>query len=209
MDSIIFDVDGTLWDTTHVVADAWNEIISSETSLDLHITPDILRTLFGKTMPDIAAIVFAGETLENQLRLIDLCCQQEHKVLLEKNAPLYPDLETVLPALASRYPLFLVSNCQAGYIETFLSCTGFSPYITDHLCPGDTGNPKRDNILEIIKRHNLQSPVYVGDTLGDYQAVKEADPSMPFVFASYGFGTVENPDFTINTPSDLLSLFNS
>ena len=40
MDSIIFDVDGTLWDTTHVVADAWNEVIRSETSLDLYITPE-------------------------------------------------------------------------------------------------------------------------------------------------------------------------
>lgn len=61
MDSIIFDVDGTLWDTTHVVADAWNEVVRSETSLDLSITPQKLKTLFGKTMPDIAAILFPEE----------------------------------------------------------------------------------------------------------------------------------------------------
>ncbi|MGI6007786.1 MAG: HAD family hydrolase [Ruminococcus sp.] len=207
MDSIIFDVDGTLWDTTHVVADAWNEVIHSETSLDLHITPEKLRALFGRTMPDIASIIFPEEPLEEQLRLIDLCCQQEHIVLRKKNAPLYPNLAAVLPELARRYPLFLVSNCQAGYIETFLDCTGFSPYIKDHLCPGDTGRGKKENILEIIKRHNLQSPVYVGDTDGDYQAVKGADPSIPFVFAAYGFGKVTDPDYTITTPADLLKLF--
>ena len=30
IDSIIFDVDGTLWDSTDVVADAWNQIIEKD-----------------------------------------------------------------------------------------------------------------------------------------------------------------------------------
>lgn len=206
MDSIIFDVDGTLWDTTHVVADAWNEVVRSETSLDLSITPQKLKTLFGKTMPDIAAILFPEEPKENQLRLIDLCCQREEEALRKKSGALYPQLESVLTQLAARLPLFLVSNCQAGYIETFLDCTGFAPYITDHLCPGDTGEGKAENIREIIRRHHLNSPVYVGDTDGDYQAVKSAGDSIPFIFASYGFGFVENPDYVITCPADLLSL---
>lgn len=206
MDSIIFDVDGTLWDTTHVVADAWNEVVRSETSLDLSITPQKLKTLFGKTMPDIAAILFPEEPKENQLRLIDLCCQREEEALRKKSGALYPQLESVLTQLAARLPLFLVSNCQAGYIETFLDCTGFAPYITDHLCPGDTGEGKAENIREIIRRHHLKSPVYVGDTNGDYQAVKSAGDSIPFIFASYGFGFVENPDYVITCPADLLSL---
>lgn len=206
MDSIIFDVDGTLWDTTHVVADAWNEVVRSETSLDLSITPQKLKTLFGKTMPDIAAILFPEEPKENQLRLIDLCCQREEEALRKKSGALYPQLESVLTQLAARLPLFLVSNCQAGYIETFLDCTGFAPYITDHLCPGDTGEGKAENIREIIRRHHLESPVYVGDTDGDYQAVKSAGDSIPFIFASYGFGFVENPDYVITCPADLLSL---
>lgn len=206
MDSIIFDVDGTLWDTTHVVADAWNEVVRSETSLDLSITPQKLKTLFGKTMPDIAAILFPEEPKENQLRLIDLCCQREEEALRKKSGALYPQLESVLTQLAARLPLFLVSNCQAGYIETFLDCTGFAPYITDHLCPGDTGEGKAENIREIIRCHHLKSPVYVGDTDGDYQAVKSAGDSIPFIFASYGFGFVENPDYVITCPADLLSL---
>ena len=206
MDSIIFDVDGTLWDTTHVVADAWNEVVRSETSLDLSITPQKLKTLFGKTMPDIAAILFPEEPKENQLRLIDLCCQREEEALRKKSGALYPQLESVLTQLAARLPLFLVSNCQAGYIETFLDCTGFAPYITDHLCPGDTGEGKAENIREIIRRHHLKSPVYVGDTDGDYQAVKSAGDSIPFIFASYGFGFVENPDYVITCTADLLSL---
>ena len=89
---------------------------------------------------------------------------ERREALRKKSGALYPQLESVLTQLAARLPLFLVSNCQAGYIETFLDCTGFAPYITDHLCPGDTGEGKAENIREIIRRHHLKSPVYVGDT---------------------------------------------
>ena len=44
-----------------------------------------------------------------------------------------------------------------------------------------------------------------GDTFGDYQACQEAE--VPFVFASYGFGQVDTPDYVIEKPMDLLTLF--
>ncbi|MCH1978219.1 HAD family hydrolase [Lawsonibacter sp. OA9] len=206
-DSIILDVDGTLWDSTEIVARAWMEVLAKNTSLNLTITPDLLKSVFGRTLPDIAGIIFSEETRERQLELIDMCCKYEHELLRKYGAPLYPAWPQVLKILSARYPLFLVSNCEAGYIETFLECTGFGCYIKDHLCPGDTGNAKADNIREIIHRHDLKSPVYVGDTAGDYKAVKEAGPQIPFVFASYGFGKVENPDYIIQSPLDLTHLF--
>ena len=165
--------------------------------------------MFGRTLPDIASILFSDETPDRQLELIDMCCEHEHELLRKYGAPLYPAWSQVFEILSGRYPLFLVSNCEAGYIETFLECTGFGCYIKDHLCPGDTGNAKADNILEIIRRHDLKVPAYVGDTAGDYRAVKEAGPQIPFVFASYGFGEVENPDYIIHSPLDLTNLFDS
>ena len=35
MDGIIFDVDGTLWDSTDTVAESWNTAIRENSSLDL------------------------------------------------------------------------------------------------------------------------------------------------------------------------------
>ena len=40
----------------------------------------------------------------------------------------------------------------------------------------------------IAERNHLKHPVYVGDTIGDYNACQEA--GVPFVFAAYGFGEV-------------------
>lgn len=204
MDSMIFDVDGTLWDATGIVADAWTQCLRRVYDPQMTITSGQLRGLFGKLLPDIAASLFPKESQKRQQELIERCCEEEHKALLAASqAPIYPGLQDTLQVLSEKYKLFIVSNCQAGYIEVFLECTGFSRYFEGHLCPGDTGRPKGENIREIIRRHRLESPVYIGDTMGDCQASREA--GIPFVYASYGYGQVDCPDFTISQISDLVS----
>lgn len=206
MDSMIFDVDGTLWDATEIVAAAWTKALRRVYDPQMTVTAGQLRGLFGKLLPDIAARLFPQESEKRQQELIELCCAQEHQALLEAaKVPLYPGLEDTLQVLSEKYKLFIVSNCQAGYIEVFLKCTGFSGYFQDHLCPGDTGHPKGENIREIIRRHHLKDPVYIGDTIGDFRAAREA--GIPFVHAAYGYGQVEAPDFVIHRISDLLQLF--
>lgn len=205
MDSIIFDVDGTLWDATPVVADAWRDLIHKEYDPDMEMNDTVLKGQFGKLLPDIARALFPKASPKRQSELLDMCIEVEHEALLATPPEPYPELEKVLQLLSPKYKLYIVSNCQAGYIEVFLKATGLGAYFEDHLCPGDTGNAKAANISEIVQKHNLQSAVYVGDTLGDYAATKEA--GLPFVFADYGFGSVDEPDYTISKLMDLTTLF--
>lgn len=167
MDSIIFDVDGTLWDSTEIVAEAWSNYLTNTEHMDTDVSSRRLMGLFGQLLPDIAKALFPELPESEQLRIIDGCCQAEHEALLRKCAPLYPQLEETLDTLSHRFPLFIVSNCQAGYIEVFLKATGFGHYFKGHLCPGDTGMAKADNIMKIRDDFNLKDPVYVGDTLGE------------------------------------------
>lgn len=102
MDSIIFDLDGTLWDSTEACANAWTRIIQKETDLDLVITSEKLKQLFGRLLPDIAKIIFPDCPTERQLELIDMCCEEEHRALLAKCAPLYPALEETLKKLTKQ-----------------------------------------------------------------------------------------------------------
>lgn len=204
MDSIIFDVDGTLWDSTHVIAKAWDKLVKEQYDSNMNITSDVLKSHFGKTLPNIAKALFVNFPEEKQLSFIQECCDAEHKALLETPPQVYEGLAITLEQLALKYPLYIVSNCQAGYIEVFLEATGLGTFFKDHLCPGDTGLEKADNIKTIIQRNHLKNPVYIGDTLGDQNAAKEAN--VPFIFASYGFGHVENPDYIIHKPTDLLTI---
>lgn len=53
MKNIIFDVDGTLWDSTDVVADSWNAAIRDTVGIEANLDGDRLKQLFGKTMDEI------------------------------------------------------------------------------------------------------------------------------------------------------------
>ncbi|MBU5480049.1 HAD family hydrolase [Blautia sp. MSJ-19] len=204
MDSIIFDVDGTLWDSTEIVATAWTAYLQNEEHLDITLTSARLMTLFGQPLSDIARQIFPDFPESEQLRLIDGCCQAEHDALLKECAPLYEDLEKMLQIMSQKYPLYIVSNSQSGYIEVFLQTSGLGKYFKGHLCNGDTGLDKGSNIRRIADTYSLKAPVYVGDTLGDYQACQKA--GVPFILAEYGFGEVSDPDARISKPMDLVKI---
>lgn len=205
IDSIIFDVDGTLWDCTATVAQAWTDMLKGEPDVRRVITGPELKKLFGKLLSEIGKILFPNCSQERLTQLLDKCYQAEEEALRRNPPQPYEGLEDTLKALSASYPLYIVSNCQAGYIECFLEATGMGKYFSGHLCPGDTGQAKAANIRTIVEENHLQSPVYVGDTMGDFEATQEA--GLPFVFASYGFGQVPAPDYSIRQFSDLTRLF--
>ena len=204
MDSIIFDVDGTLWDSTGIVAEAWSDYLIHTEHMDTDVSAKRLMGLFGQLLPDIAKALFPELPEAEQLRIIDGCCQAEHEALLKNCAPLYEDLENMLQIMSQKYPLYIVSNSQSGYIEVFLKTSGLGRYFKGHLCNGDTGLDKGSNIRQVADTYGLKAPVYVGDTFGDWQACQKA--GVPFVLAEYGFGEVPDPDARIRKPMDLIHI---
>ena len=146
MDAIIFDVDGTLWDSTPQVAIAWQMIAKNRKVPYEHITPERLHREFGKMMKDIAYSIFPDLSKEDALGVLKECMDYEVAYLLSHPPLPYDGVEQVFKYFNRKMPLFIVSNCQAGYIETFLETSDLSEYITCHLCPDDTGLNKAGNI---------------------------------------------------------------
>lgn len=118
------------------------------------------------------------------------CYKYENEYLSMHGGKLYPDLEDVWKQLGRDYDLYIVSNCQTGYIEAFLDFFGFRHYIKDMECYGNTGKNKGYNIRLVVERNQIKDPVYVGDIEGDYEASKEA--GVKFIHAAYGFGTIRD-----------------
>ena len=201
-DGVIFDVDGTIWDSTEVVQKAWNKAFREEGLTGYHITAQDLRGLFGLPMKAIMERVLPEEPEETRDRVAKKCFQYEHEFLAEEPGCVYDGLEEMLRALCTKYPLFIVSNCQAGYIELMMDKTGFAPYFKGHLCPADTGLLKADNIRRIADENGLRHPLYVGDTLLDESSSREAGAA--FAHAAYGFGTAKEPDLILHKPTDLV-----
>lgn len=203
-DGIIFDVDGTLWDSTDVVKDAWNRAFIDSGYDDPKITADRLKGLFGLPMADIIKDIFPEGTDEEVAKLTPVIYGNEDKYLDEFGGRLYPGIIETIAKLSEKVPVFIVSNCQEGYIELFMRKTGCEGLITDHLCPGDTGLLKADNIRKIVKDHGLSAPVYIGDTIMDRDACEEA--GCPFIYARYGFGEVTGAKYSVDSPEELIGM---
>ena len=107
----------------------------------------------------------------------------------------------MLEILSKKYYLYIVSNCQKGYIEAFLHAHHLEKYFKDIEMSGRTGKDKGHNILLLMERNHIQEAVYIGDTHGDQEASRFA--GIPFIFASYGFGNVTHPDKVIKSFKEL------
>jgi phosphoglycolate phosphatase len=154
---IIFDMDGTLWDSAANVAESWNLAIKQDGSVDKKLTEQDIQGVMGKTMDVIADILFPELEKEARMKLLDQCCSMENDYLREHGGVLYPKLEETLSALKEKYPLYIVSNCQSGYIEAFLDHYGFGKYFEDIECYGNNLKQKGDNIRLLADRNGTGS----------------------------------------------------
>lgn len=188
-ESIIFDLDGTLWDSSENVAASWEETVRSigdPLLKNVHITAEDIRGVMGMTMDEIAGKLFPMLTATRQYELLEMCTENENNYLASNGGKLFEGTEQTLSKLSETHRLFIVSNCQKGYIEAFFEYCGLERFFTDYLCWGDTGRPKSGTIRLLMERNKISSAVYVGDTAGDMKAALEA--GIPFVHAAYGFG---------------------
>jgi phosphoglycolate phosphatase len=198
---IIFDLDGTLWDSAKSVADSWNEVIETYKEINYRMTVEAMKGFMGKTIDEIAELFFYDVPAEKRREIMNKCCIREMEYLKSHGGVLYPKVEETLSELYSNYKLFIVSNCQVGYIEAFLESHSLGKYFSDYENPGRTGKPKGDNIKLVIERNNLSRALYIGDTQGDYNSTCAA--RIPFIHARYGFGKVEEPVPFVNGFSEI------
>lgn len=201
MNGIIFDLDGTLWDSSKQVSIAWNNAIIDYSEGKIKINDDFMKSIMGKTMDEIAMILFRDYPDLNVELIYNKCMEYELEYLMEHGAVLFPELENTLKILSEKYKLSIVSNCQKGYIETFIKHYGFEKYFTDTECFGNTLRDKAYNISLVVERTGCEKSVYVGDTEWDYKSTVKA--GIPFIHAKYGFGSVPEDVPFINSISEL------
>lgn len=185
-DSIIFDLDGTLWNASGSTAKGWSRIANS-LGLPVSITSDSIRSVSGLPFDECVESLFPGlsKTHPDLKSRLDLAEKEEVR---KSGGELYPGVVTLIPKLKEKYRLFIVSNCQEWYLKSFLEHSKLQPYFEDVLCFGQTNLSKSENIQELVRRNQLQKPIYVGDTQWDQHAAFFA--GVKFIFACYGFGAI-------------------
>src|SRR5690625_356873 len=204
-DSIIFDLDGTIWDTLDIVTETWNEALKIY-GLNKTMTTDAIQSVTGLPYDDLVKKLLPDLDQNLQREITEKTGELQFDYLRQHGGKLYDHVEETLAKLSQRYKLAIVSNCEKEYMEAFFEYHHeLQPYFVDFENPGRTGLTKSENIKLVMERSAFEHPVYVGDTLGDQQAAKGAD--IPFVYATYGFGTADQFDYQLDQFDQLLNLF--
>ncbi len=192
---VIFDMDGTVWDSSANVAKAWTVKVREAGYTDKTVTREDIQSVMGKPMDVIADTLFFYIPKGPERDKVRYSCENyENQYLRENGGVLYDGvLETWAKLKEMGYHIYIVSNCQEGYIESFLGYYQI-PYgheedlVEDIECYGNNLLQKDENIKLLAERNGLTAACYVGDIQSDYDATTKA--GLPFIHAKYGFGEI-------------------
>lgn len=202
-DGILFDLDGTLWDSTENVVRAWNTALE-KMGMERRMSVQEIMGTFGLPMTVIFEKLFPEAGKKRRVRIRETLLSEENAYIAEHGGILYEGVENTLKKLADSFPLAIVSNCQEGYIEAFLHAHRLEKYFRDYESFGRTGLLKADNIRLVADRNHLEHPVYVGDIQGDSDSAHQAGVRM--VWAAYGFGEVKDAEGVIHSFPELFDI---
>jgi len=188
IDSIFFDMDGTLWDGVESYAKGFNDFFEAG-NINRRLTANDLYAYMGLEEEQYLQVTLSEFPFAERKETYQQIINFQYSRIQSDGGILYDGVVEGLMRLSEKYKLFIVSNCPEFTIQYFMEWAGIKDSITDTMAHGMNFKSKHENIKLLIEKYNLQNPVYVGDTESDR---KQCDlVPIPFVYVDYGFGKVE------------------
>lgn len=205
-DSIIFDMDGTLWDPMEVYVEAWNTGLRNA-RVDKVMTPEQIKPLMGMEGKKVLSITLPEYSEDRQMEIYNGINEQRRKLIKSELGSLFDGMTEGLKTLSPKYKLFILSNCPEGIVKLFIERAQIGDFITDYVEYGMNFKPKSFNMDLLKERHNLKTPVYVGDTDGDREQSDIA--GVPFIFLSCGYGNTDKYAEKFGSFRDMVAYFDA
>ena len=201
--SIIFDLDGTLWEVIESTYKSAN-IIAKKYNLK-EISKDTICKVFGLNREESAKLYFPYMELNESTKLIDEIAVINIENLKNNGGNVYPNVKEILNKLVDKYDLYIVSNtAEIEYIKAFLKSSDTKDYFKNYIAASSLNISKADAIKKVIDDNKIEKAVYIGDTRIDLEAAYANN--IPFIQAKYGFGENLNTDYSINEINELLGI---
>jgi len=201
-DSLIFDMDGTLWDNVDSYVISWNRGLI-RTGYQKQVTRDDILGLMGKEARMMLDSILPDADKTTQDRLFEAVIDAYQELLPMMKPLIYDGVVQGLEQLAQKYRLFMLSNCEEGGLVNFMRHTRTTHLFLDYMEHGMNLQPKHHNLRLLMAKHGLKSPHYIGDT--DSDSHQSALAGVPFVMVTYGFGTTNRFHLKFDTFPQLVS----
>ncbi len=189
MKTIIFDIDGTIFDTKAGIIACINDVLKHygkepipENDTDKYIGPAIKDSLMKfNEFSEIAATEATREYREKYVAKY-----------VSDSTP-YDGLISLLKEIKDKgHKLCIATMKTRGQVEKLLDSFKISGLFDIVETAKDEGGYTKADMLNSINNRVADSEfLFVGDTNGDYKAALKAD--MPFIYAGYGYGEI--PDY--------------
>jgi phosphoglycolate phosphatase len=200
-DSLLFDIDGTLWNASPATADSWNMGLEA-LGIEKNVTASDIEHVAGKPFEECVETLLPHTTIQYP-QLLDTLNHYEEMLVRQVGGRCYPGVIDGIIQLAQHYPIFLISNCLTWYLDNFIQFSHLGPSIKDSDCYGVSRVTKREMMKNMVTKHALKQPVYIGDTRGDAEAAKGA--GIDFIHMTYGFGADIPCTFSCATFAELVT----
>ena len=199
-DMIIFDMDGTLWDTTDITFEASN-IIAQEYDEVKEVNIDLIKSIMGLSLENVARKMMPYLSLDKAIYYVKLRIDKTNELLNEKGGSTYYGVISTIKKLSKNHKLGIITNNFDEYAKVFITSNNLEDCFTDYIGTATYNITKTEAIRRMVERNNIKTACYVGDINKDMEAAIDAQTT--FIHAKYGFDPSLRSDLYIDNFSEL------
>ena len=195
--NIVFDLDGTLWQTKKSYIYAYQKLCEKYHKTPTNGFDDVLNYM-GVKVDYLLKDLFPE--IVNQTEIIKEAVNYSIEYIINNpNDTCYDGVFELLKKLSEDYKIYIISNCPNEYVKTFFKVSKTEKFISDFYTI-ELG--EKSSHLEKISNNYLDKTIFIGDDYEDYSQIVNHQ-CIYFVYAKYGYKTSNVYDYSINNLNEL------
>ncbi|MGE7687358.1 HAD hydrolase-like protein [Peribacillus simplex] len=209
--AIIFDMDGTLFQTNLILEPALEEtfdVLRKENLWDTKTPIEQYRQIMGVPLPVVWKTLCPNHSLEIRVKSNEIFHKKLIELIQAQKGSLYADVERTLNELSKKYPLFIASNGQIEYLQAIVETYNLDRFIQNTYSIQLIRSGHKSDLVQMVKNKNQIGNGYVvGDRSSDISAAK--DNELIAVGVNFDFAQedeLKQADFVVNNFKEILEL---
>jgi phosphoglycolate phosphatase len=211
MKLIIFDLDGTLVDSSTDISNAINYALEGTNVPPVTVQETI--TIIGEGITRLFEKIIEKNNLSAEKDILIQRFLNHYSAHLTDNTPVYPGVKETMEAL-KEYPKAVISNKREDLSSRILEILGMRKYF-DVVVGSDTTSERKPSpvpIQYVLSRFEAkpEEAVIVGDSNFDIEAGKAA--GVTTIAVTYGYrplSALRGADYVVNTMPEILKILKS
>jgi phosphoglycolate phosphatase len=197
---VIFDLDGSLWDTSQAILTVTNLILKNYGKEE--ITIDSVNQSFGLPIEEKLELLLPEFRKSDAIKIYGQIMATVQKLLdTGKGVKVFSGVKPILKDLSSRYKLGIISQNSEKYVKSFINLTKTLDYFEDYIGIADYNLDKSQAIMRLRQNNNVAHVIYVGAKESDRDAAKDA--LVPFLHARYRYNNQIESSYFANSISEI------